>query len=43
MIQSIRPLHPGDIWLAIVLGHMTRCVLTVWRFKQGKWRSIAIR
>ena len=42
-IQSMRPLHPGDIWLAIVLGHVTRCLLTVWRFKQGKWRSIAIK
>ena len=42
-IQTMRPLHPGDIWLAIVLGHVTRCLLTVWRFKQGKWRSIEIR
>ncbi len=42
LIQSMRPLQPGDIWLAIVLGHFTRCVLTVSRFRQGKWRSIAV-
>ena len=28
-IQATRPLQPADIWLAIVLGHFTRCVLTV--------------
>ena len=32
----------GDIWLAIVLGHFTRCVLTVIRFRQGKWRNIVV-
>jgi putative MATE family efflux protein len=41
-IQSIRPLAPGDIWLAIVLGHVTRCVLTVGRFRQGRWRQIKV-
>jgi hypothetical protein len=34
-IQATRQLQPGDIWLAIVLGHFTRCVLTVARFRQG--------
>jgi Na+-driven multidrug efflux pump len=33
---------PGDIWLAIVLGHMTRCGLTVFRFRQGRWRHIKV-
>jgi Na+-driven multidrug efflux pump len=42
VIQLLRPLQPGDIWLAIVLGHFTRCVLTVLRFRQGKWRSIRV-
>lgn len=42
VIQSTRPLLPGDIWLAIVLGHFTRCVLTVARFRQGKWRTIVV-
>jgi putative MATE family efflux protein len=42
VIQMTRPLQPSDIWLAIVLGHFTRCVLTVLRFRQGKWRSISV-
>jgi putative MATE family efflux protein len=42
VIQSMRPLQPADIWLAIVLGHFTRCVLTVSRFRQGKWRAISV-
>jgi putative MATE family efflux protein len=42
IIQAMRPLQPGDIWLAIVLGHFSRCVLTVVRFRQGKWRSIIV-
>ncbi len=42
IIQAMRPLQPGDIWLAIVLGHFSRCVLTVIRFRQGKWRSIIV-
>ena len=37
-----RGLTPADIWLAIVLGHMTRAVLSVIRFRQGKWRNIAV-
>lgn len=42
VIQASRQLQPSDIWLAIVLGHFTRCVLTVARFRQGKWRSIRV-
>jgi Na+-driven multidrug efflux pump len=42
VIQATRQLQPGDIWLAIVLGHFTRCVLTVARFRQGKWRTITV-
>jgi putative MATE family efflux protein len=42
VIQASRPLQPEDIWLAIVLGHFTRCVLTVARFRQGKWRTISV-
>ena len=42
VIQMTRQLHPADIWLAIVLGHFTRCVLTVARFRQGKWRAISV-
>jgi putative MATE family efflux protein len=42
VIQATRQLVPGDIWMAIVLGHFTRCVLTVARFRQGKWRTITV-
>jgi putative MATE family efflux protein len=42
VIQALRGLNPGDIWLAIVLGHLTRCVLSVARFRQEKWRSIEV-
>jgi Na+-driven multidrug efflux pump len=31
-----------DIWLAILAGHVTRCVLSVLRFNQGKWRTIRV-
>lgn len=41
-IQSMRPLEADDIWLAIVLGHFTRAVLTVLRFRQGRWRHIKV-
>jgi putative MATE family efflux protein len=40
--QATRGLAPADIWLAIVLGHATRCALSVARFRQGKWRQIAV-
>jgi putative MATE family efflux protein len=42
ILQTMRPLHPADIWLAIVLGHLTRAVLSVLRFRQGKWRHIEV-
>ncbi len=42
IIQATRPLVASDIWLAIVLGHFARCVLTVMRFRQGKWRHIVV-
>jgi Na+-driven multidrug efflux pump len=40
--QQWRTLEPIDIWLAILCGHMTRCVLSVLRFNQGKWRNIRV-
>ena len=40
--QAMRGLAPTDIWLAIVIGHFTRASLSVMRFKQGKWRNIAV-
>lgn len=35
-------LEADHIWLAILLGHVTRCVLSVLRFRQGKWRAIRV-
>jgi putative MATE family efflux protein len=42
LVQATRELHASDVWLAIVFGHLTRCVLSVVRFRQGKWREIAV-
>jgi putative MATE family efflux protein len=42
VIQLSRPLVAADVWLAIVIGHATRCVLSVVRFRQGKWRTIEL-
>jgi Na+-driven multidrug efflux pump len=35
-------LQPAHIWLAILLGHATRCILSVLRFRQGRWRGIRV-
>lgn len=42
VIQQAGKLDAIDIWLAILAGHVTRCVLSVLRFNQGKWRTIAV-
>ena len=42
IFQASGGLQPGEIWLAIVLGHLTRAALSVLRFRQGKWRHIAV-
>jgi putative MATE family efflux protein len=42
VIQRTNTLQPIHIWLAILTGHVTRCVLSVLRFNQGKWRQIAV-
>lgn len=41
-LQATVGLTSIHIWSAIVLGHFTRCVLTVWRFRQGHWRDIHV-
>ncbi|MFP5287133.1 MAG: MATE family efflux transporter [Thermoanaerobaculia bacterium] len=41
-IRQAGKLDPIDIWIAILIGHATRCALSVIRFKQGKWRGIAV-
>ncbi len=43
VVQRLGRLDPMDIWLAILAGHVTRCVLSVVRFNQGQWRSITVR
>ena len=42
VIKETGTLDPIDIWLAIFAGHATRCVLSVIRFRQGKWRTISV-
>jgi putative MATE family efflux protein len=42
VIQRTGTLHPMHIWIAILVGHATRCALSVLRFNQGKWRGIAV-
>ncbi len=42
IIQANWGLQPADIWLAILLGHATRCILSVGRFRQEKWRHIEV-
>ncbi len=42
LIQLTRQLVPSDVWLAIVIGHGLRALLSVLRFRQGRWRGIEI-
>ena len=42
LIQQMGTLTPMSIWLAILAGHATRCLLSVVRFHQGRWRSIPV-
>lgn len=39
-LQAIGRLEASLIWLAIVLGHMTRCLLSAGWFLQGRWKNI---
>lgn len=42
VVQQVSRLDPIDIWIAILLGHLTRCALSVIRFNQGGWRTIEV-
>ncbi len=42
VLQATRGLQASDVWLAIVLGHATRCLLSIARFRQEKWRHIKV-
>jgi len=41
-LQAMGRLESSGVWTAILLGHVTRCVLTVGRFRQAKWRTIVV-
>jgi Na+-driven multidrug efflux pump len=41
-LQATDQLQASGIWLAIVLGHFTRCALSAARFHQGRWKTIAV-
>jgi putative MATE family efflux protein len=43
VLQVTGHLEPSGIWLAIVLGHMTRALLSVVRFRQGRWKEIVVQ
>ncbi len=42
LFEATHGLRPVDIWIAILMGHITRCTLSVLRFRQGKWRHITV-
>ncbi len=42
ILQQMRGLEPTDVWTAILLGHAARCLLSVVRYRQGKWRDIRV-
>jgi putative MATE family efflux protein len=42
VIKEFSTLEPLHVWLAILAGHMTRCVLSLARFAQGSWRAIKV-
>ncbi len=42
IISETIGLEPLHIWLAILAGHLTRFILSIWRFHQGKWQNINV-
>lgn len=42
IVEAVRGLEATDIWSAILVGHATRCALSMLRFRQGKWRDIRV-
>ena len=42
VITEFWTLQAIHIWIAIFIGHATRCALSVIKFNQGKWRDIAV-
>jgi putative MATE family efflux protein len=41
-LQATGRLEASGVWLAIVLGHFTRCTLSTLRFHQGRWKTIGV-
>ena len=42
VIKQTSTLDPIHIWFAILAGHATRCLMSILRFKQGRWRMITV-
>ena len=42
VIQQTSTLRPMHIWIAILIGHFSRFVLSFIRFNQQRWRSIKV-
>jgi putative MATE family efflux protein len=42
VIQQTGTLEAGHIWMAILIGHVTRCVLSMAIFRRGRWREIVV-
>ncbi|MGK7312991.1 MAG: MATE family efflux transporter [Candidatus Longimicrobiales bacterium M2_2A_002] len=42
VIQQVSTLDSWEIWLAILLGHITRSSLSVLVFRRGRWRDIEV-
>lgn len=42
LLSATVGLEAWHIWTAIVLGHFARASLSVWRFGQGKWKTIVV-
>jgi len=42
VLEATTGLTAEWVWTAILIGHMTRCALSVARFRQQKWRGIEV-
>ncbi len=42
ILQAAVGLEAHHVWLAILIGHVTRCGLSIVRFRQGTWRTIEV-
>jgi putative MATE family efflux protein len=42
LMKSTQGLEAHHIWTAIVLGHVTRCSLSIARFRLQRWRTITV-